>query len=318
MTNTSVTIAFLDLQPRDRKLFESFLGILEGRSHKQLRIAQPGEPVDVLIVDSDARPDPSTSDVAGARMVVFYGAGATAHGERQLALAKPVRFWELQALLAATDQGDAPLRTASDGPAHGPCRLHRLLQDVDHTRPLLIGFDQWQVVTDPARGNFYFPEWLEELTPLCQADEDRLSLRPATEAEVRAAASSLRTGPLVRLWWEAAFVGSQGTLPAGIAPDTPVFLKRWPDLGVLGYRSFYAPLCAMIARRALPPTEIAERTGMDHRDVAAFLSASAFCGYLQTAAEPTAVPRPAPASAPQRGLISRIKKRLGLGLPLAN
>ena len=240
MTNTSVTIAFLDLQPRDRKLFESFLGILEGRSHNRLQVAQPGERVDVLIVDSDARPEPSANDLAGAGMVVFYGEGAASRGDQQPSLPKPVRFWELQAVLAATDQGHAPRQASGDATPDGPCRLHRLLKDVDRTSPLVIGFDQWQLVTDPARGNFYFPEWLEELAPLCQAEQDRLSLRPATDAEVRDAATSLRTGPLLRLWWEAAFIDSQGALPASVGPDTPVSLTRWPDLGVLGYRGFYA------------------------------------------------------------------------------
>lgn len=317
--NTTLTIAFLGLQPRDRKLFESFLGILEGRSHNRLHIAQPGERVDVLIVDSDVHPDPSAGDLAGANRVVFYGEGVPAGGDQQPSLPKPVRFWELQAVLAAaTDHQDTPGEAASGNPPAGPRRLHQLLEEVDHDTPLVITFDQWTIVTDPARGNFYFPEWLSELAPLCQAEGDRLSLRPATDAEVRDAATSLRTGPLLRLWWEAAFIGSQGALPAGVGPDTPVSLSRWPDLGVLGYRAFYAALCAQIARRTLSPNEIARRTGVDSGDVAAFLSASAFCGYLQTSSAPPGATRPAPAPAPQTGLISRIKKRLGLGLPLAS
>ncbi len=317
--DTTLTIAFLGLPARDRQLFESFLGILEGRVNLHPRICKPGEPVDVLVVDADVLATGTPQRLPPARTLVCYGDGPSPGGVECVTLARPVRFWDLQTLLASLsgtqEQGSKPVAK----PDTRPGRLYDLLSDCDRSAALTIDFREFTLMTDPGRNRYYFPTRLVDLEPICRAPASELQIRPATAAGLGNAARTLQSGPLVRLWWEAAISGSQGKLPAPVTIETPVSLRRWPDLGVLRFRDHYPLLCAQIARRPVSPAAISQRTNVAISDVAAFLSACMFCGYLNIEDARAAHARDGAGRKPaDKGLFSRIRRRLGLGSTAAN
>ena len=315
-----VHIMLLGMDARERNLFESYLGIIEGHDEIQLKVTDRIEQADLLVFDRDTHPQPDHETASQVRMLVPYGQPPDPGAAPPTALAKPLRFTELRTLIHSLgNRATSSPRQGNHPIAPG---LYPLLRKADRDVPLAIRLDRHSVVTDPARGRCYLPDGLQDPTPLYAATPDRLAIEPASDAALQAAAASGKPVPLLRLWWQAALAAHPGALPDGVTPDTPVALRRWPDLGAVGHQPHYAALCARITRSALAPAELARQSGIHADTVADFLRASAFCGYLEThpAADTPSAPatEPAPAKpAAQPNLIARIKKRLGLGTTTA-
>lgn len=316
---TFVHITLLGMDARERNLFESFLGIIEGHDDIQVKVTDRIEQADLLVFDSDTCAQPDHETASQVRMLVPYGQPADHGGARPAGLTKPLRFTELRTVIHLLSSGCASPRPGSEPIAPG---LYPLLREADRDAPLAIQLDQHTIVTDPERGRCYLPDGLQDPAPLYAASPERLAIEPASDAALQAAAASGKSVPLLRLWWQAALAAHPGILPDGVTPDTPVALHRWPDLGAVGHQPHYAALCARITRSALAPAELARQSGIHADTVADFLRASAFCGYLEirpAADTPSALAtEPAPAEpAAQPSLIARIKKRLGLGTTTA-
>ena len=312
---TSVHIMLLGMDARERSLFESYLGIIEGHDEIQLKVTERIEQAVLLVFDSETCAQPDHETASQVRMLVPYGQPPDPGAAPPTALTKPLRFTELRTLIHSLGSR----ATTSPRPGNQPIApgLYPLLRKADRDVPLTIRLDQHSVVTDPARGRCYLPDGLQDPAPLYTASPERLAIEPASDAALQAAAASGKSVPLLRLWWQAALAAQPGALPDGVTPDTPVALRRWPDLGAIGHQPHDAALCARLTRSALAPAELARQSGIDADTVADFLRASAFCGYLEirpatdTPSAPATEPAPAEPAA-QTGLIARIKKRLGL------
>lgn len=129
----------------------------------------------------------------------------------------------------------------------------------------------------------------------------------------------LQMRQLDEVLWSAALWSARGRLPSGISLDTPVQLKRWPNLTRLTEIPEAMRLAALWIKRPLSISAIAKQAGIPYRYVCSFYVA---CNALGLWAKPpmsassagtlTTVTLP-PQTPPQKtGLFSSLLKKLGI------
>jgi hypothetical protein len=156
------------------------------------------------------------------------------------------------------------------------------------------------------------------LRPICP-----IAFGPDALRVEAAVASSCDASPVPAdaLLWNVALWTARGRLRRGIALDTPVRLRRWPDFTRMTETPHAMRIAALLVGTPMTPRALCAKLAIPQRQVFSFLSAAASIGLVdrvardgsaRTAADTPAAAPPRPAAA-ERGLLARILGRLIAG-----
>lgn len=114
----------------------------------------------------------------------------------------------------------------------------------------------------------------EQLRELCR--QDALAL----QAQAAGASAGVVTQPLSALLWQLAIWSSQGRLPTGIAADTPLRLRQWPNLTRLAALPDATRLSALLTKTPATLRIIIRLLRVDPEHACTFLAAAHALGLL--------------------------------------
>lgn len=302
--------------------------MIEGVS--ALRMAQGGEPVDILLIDrehNESESAPNRAAAAGAQEIPAAGDPSGLEAPES-GLTYPLRVADLQRCLqqaiatsskispspaAPSSEANGAAATVTGNPEPGPgaSNVERLVKPLLDPQPgsdlrLKAGQDL-AVMVSPDRG-FQSPlsprEFARLQADLSQAEWQPVAQDPAPEGD--------DWQPLTRLIWLLAYYGARDGLLPRIPRDRTFTLAGWPDYQVIPMEANNLKVWAYLKWNATDADTIAEATGVDRGQVLGSLNAGYLCGQVRLgeAAEggaPSTAERPASA-----GLLGMIRKRLGL------
>ncbi|MDG4549210.1 MAG: hypothetical protein P9G45_02200 [Candidatus Contendobacter sp.] len=160
--------------------------------------------------------------------------------------------------------------------------------------------------------NFSFEELLEDLRPLGTVDPGLSQLEPIPLGELAELEKKAISTSLYGLMWFCGLQFSQGQL-LPTPRSFPAFgLGRWPDFGTLPHTAQHLKMATFLMRKTASLDGLAAGTGVARDEAIAFLNACFLCGWLKRV-EATALPASAAPKSGLRGVIGRIRVRLGMG-----
>lgn len=224
---------------------------------------------DVVFVDADSREGRSfiNADTGVARIVRVTSDNP---GPSIDTISKPLRYRNILKVLTELFR-DQPIPQED----HGQTLLEVIEQRLVRGRTFLLSIDNSPLQVDPSAGFFFSsPQW--KPTPAYfQARGARIFV---SEETVAGETGHQRRWKLESLRFNAALHAPQQATQD--FHDRAMTLSRWPDLGELNATPTLVRLAALL--NSLPATrdELVERSGMDVRDVNAFLFACRHVGLL--------------------------------------
>lgn len=311
-----IVVSALGLAPHESAALKTALTVVEGRTHVPACYGEVAAAHIVVTPRSVLRDSRFNAALRGRRVIVYrHEADAPARAD-DVSLVAPIRPDHLlQALNTCFDRFGAAIRldrrvptpsTAAEEHAHHTGTLaHALLrifaQPHDHDAHVrAIGYGTLSILTH--RGRYHTDFASDRLHEAMRSRRYVVSGNCDDARHLRD--NKLR--PLVELRWVAG-------LEAYSPEDTPLpekfQLKRWPDFGNLPHELEQLKLAALFSGRVLTLDLACRTSGVDVRQVGAFLHACLICGYLEpidtaTRAQPLAH---APVDA-KPGLFARLRQ----------
>jgi hypothetical protein len=282
---------------KETLLLRSYLSLMHGKTDAEWEYAESG-PADVSIVGADSDDGERYLMQAPGLCIVYNPRNEPAPAAGRITIGVPIR---MAALVQALNLANAALRggRAAAPEVAGSGTLAELLRGLlaSGAGHCFVGRDGVIVSADLLRRTYRCSAPLDAAQ--CGLRDWSVRQRGAAGLE-----PSAEDRPLTRLLWIAGM--SELQIDPGVYR-----LTRWPDLGSLPHRPSFVRLAAMFLRQPSSAEAAAGSAGVPTREVAAFLNASVLAGYALRV-EGVAVAPVAAAEARFGGLVSRIRRRLGL------
>jgi len=159
--------------------------------------------------------------------------------------------------------------------------------------------------------NFSFEELLEELRPLGTVDPGLTQVEPISPGDLVELEKKTISASLHGLMWFCGLQFSQGQLLPKPQSFPAFGLNRWPDFGTLPHAAQHLKMATFLMRKTASLDGLTAGTGATKNEAVAFLNACFLCGWLKRV-EGVAPPAPAAPKSGLRGVIGRIRVRLGM------
>lgn len=272
---TSLNICALGLAPESELAFHSMLGIVSSRSIAQWH-ASPIEQADVLLARPDSDPSVLSRWSSEGRPLVLVIHERERWPTARHVLRYPFRVMQLLSMLddvaVAARQAPPPARHGVDA-GWAVCEsLRQLLGSA--------GRRGWHVAAGDDGGAIWLGDDHVVTAPDVAAAlrAGRFSPGPFLAALKPPPQDGIRLAPSELAW----YVGMRS--PSGLAPwlaaDQRYRLRRWPDFGRLDSATEVIELAALLARRALAPSQLVSASRQAQGDVHRFLAATSLAGLL--------------------------------------
>lgn len=160
--------------------------------------------------------------------------------------------------------------------------------------------------------DFSFKDLLEELMPLGAVDPGLTRLEPIPPADLAEMERQATSASLYGLMWFCGLRFSRGQLLPKPQSFPAFGLGRWPDFGTLPHTAQHLKMATFLMRKSVSLDDLVARTGVTRDEAVAFLNACFLCGWLKRV-EAAASPTSAASKSGLRGVIGRIRVRLGMG-----
>lgn len=311
-----IVVSALGLAPHESAALKTALTVVEGRTHVPACYGEVTAAHIVVTPRSVLRDSRFNAALRGRRVIVYrHEADAPARAD-DVSLVAPIRPDHLlQALNTCFDRLGAAIRhdrrvpassTALDEHAHHSGTLaHALLrifaQPHEHDAHVrAIGYGTLSILMHRRR---YHTDFASDR--LHEAMRSRRYVVSGNCDDARQLRDN-KLRPLVELRWVA---GLEGYSPEETPLPEKFQLKRWPDFGNLPHELEQLKLAALFSGRVLTLDFACRTSGMDARQVGAFLHACLICGYLEPVGTTPAVQPVAttPAGTPS-GLFARLRR----------
>lgn len=161
-------------------------------------------------------------------------------------------------------------------------RLYNLLtEDIDNYKnPVEVGFREVSFFIDFSAKRFYCEHKLMLLSMLCKTDISNLQIKEISSYDLSKIENQIESRPLNELIWCCALLGSSGELLESIELETPLHLKRWPNLKSLVHLPRHITLTAFLSKHTATLPEIVSQTRVLLDNVVDFVNACKVMGYL--------------------------------------
>lgn len=297
----------------DEVLLRSLVRLIAGHTQDAWEFAETDR-ADLLIAGRDADAQAAADGTSLVARVIDAEAAHSA-----LALPHPFRA---RALIGLLDEASERLRAGIAAPPvivhDGPMLAEHLYRLMDAATPLWIRFDVGGAAllhVHAGRGVFV-AERIDAVIAAARRRDVIAVVEAETEVVVDAAARAL--SPLL---WSMGLACRDALLP--LATSDRIAVSRWPDFSRFPHGAEHMRMMARIARSPATAAELAAHTETSHEDATGFLNALLLsrCGEARAATMAAMATPPSRAVAPvrmplairpHRGLIDRIRARLGL------
>lgn len=297
----------------DDVLLRSLVRLIAGRTRERWDHAAEDGAIDLLIAAHHALP--VSPRIGAATLIARVADGEAAAAP--LTLARPFRA---RALIELLDDVSERLRSGAvarpvivhDGPTLAE-QLYRLAADSDSDRWVRFDLDGEPLLHARSASGPFVADSIEAVIASASRRDAVQTLMPPDAGAIAAAR------PMAPLLWSIGLAWRSGPCPVA-PPGARVAVSRWPDFSRFPHRAEHMRLMARIARIPSTAAELVADAGITTEDAHGFINALLLsrCGHVQAGAPAhritaaPAVPLPVMAAASQRGLLVRIRARLGL------
>jgi len=194
-------------------------------------------------------------------------------------------------------------------------RLYNLLtEDIEaYKNPVSILFREVSFYIDFSSKRFYCEHKLMLLSMLCKSDISKLNISEISSYELGKIETQMTARPLTELIWCCALLGSSGELIDSIDENTPLHLKRWPNLKSLVHLPRHITLTAFLSKHTATIDEIVKQTRVLPDNVIDFVNACKVMGYLDDHVSLDDVEtKPVQTDKVKKGLFGKIRNKFGV------
>lgn len=310
-------LSSIGFSPKDETVLKALTDLLGARTRETWVYSSP-EYADVVLLDTD-NPEAVVcwrNDGHGERCTTIAYSTSAPDLPLNRRLNKPLRAADLIAILNSLperSQPDLSNSKATVGTSSESIATPSLAQRVSNCTHgyLKVGNGNDTLILNRSDSTCVISGSSVNLLNLFAHSDENLIVETGAEVcnEVPSNAEWRNARPM--LWW-IGLHGSSGRLLDHLDPSSNFKIVRWPPPSLIKSSQHYFNLCALLSRKTgVTMGDIQSLTGMDSREISAFLNAASLFGVLKTrisSAEPVAAnPVKEPAN---KSLFEKIRSRL--------
>lgn len=300
---TVLTLSLSGLPDNDRLVLSALFTLAEAQLSSKWTLSSGGNSDAVLMASNE-----------GASLLLMRPGCNTANINADLfQLRRPFQHLDF---VKALNAGASALTTKTDSHGSLASSLVQLRNDLAHSEAV------WSLGLPEARErlwvctrhNSYWLDGGDNLLTKLDQEISHLEWRQEPREELQRLQSERESQPLFRLYWLSGMLSGRGKLLPWLNANTPWHLKTWPSFFKLPHYPSFPRMAAAAMKQPMTLDELIAFCGGNRAAAIEFVNASVMAEFLveATGAQMASGAAAAQAKPAKEGLISRIRRKLGL------